>query len=251
MGYEPRTYRRAVHAAGLVTFEVAVRETDLQVSAVRDLRDETAALVRGLRDDLEQYIGSHPRFAESFVPLPADPGAPPVVRAMADAAALAGVGPMAAVAGAVAEAVARGLAPLSPEVVVENGGDLYLMGSAPRTVALSAGDSPLSGTVGIELAGDALPLGVCTSSGRVGPSVSLGRAHAMCVLARDGALADAAASALGNLVHEADDIDAALAAARAIPGVLGVVAVLGERLGAWGAVRLVPLSRPDAPGKIE
>lgn len=241
MTYEPRTYRRAVRAAGLVTFEVALRETDLQISAVRDLRDEAAVLVRAVRDDLEHYIVLHPRFAESYVPVDVEPGAPAVVLAMARAAQTTGVGPMAAVAGAVAEHVARGLAPLSDEVVVENGGDLYLMGSAARTVALWAGDSPLSGTVGIEIAGGALPLGVCTSSGRIGPSVSFGRAHTMTVLAADGALADAAATALGNRVREAADIDAALAAAREIPGVTGVVVVLGEHIGAWGDVRLVPL----------
>ena len=114
---------------GLVTFEVVHGETDLQVSAVRDLTHEAVVIVAALRADLEGYIGSHPRFAESFVPVEADADAPEIVRAMAAAGLAAGVGPMAAVAGAVAERVARALSAYSAEVIVENGGDLYIVGS--------------------------------------------------------------------------------------------------------------------------
>jgi len=245
MVYEPRTYRALVEPAGLVTFEVVHAETDLQVSALRDLTVEAVALVRALRAELEAFIAGFPRFAESHVPVEVGPGAPAIARAMAQAAEVAGVGPMAGVAGAFAEAVARGLAPLSAEVVVENGGDLYLMSQRERTVLISAGDSPLSGAVALALGPEALPVAVCTSSGRVGPSVSYGNAHATTVLARSGALADAAASSVGNLVHGPDDIDRGLARAREIPGVLGAVVIAEGRIGATGGiVRLVP-----APGR--
>jgi hypothetical protein len=245
MVYQPRTYRALAEPAGLVTFEVVHAETDLQVSAVRDLSVEAGALVRELRAQLEAFIAAFPRFAESHVPVEVDPGAPALARAMAEAAAVAEVGPMAGVAGAFAEAVARGLEPLSAEVVVENGGDLYLMGHRERIVLLSAGDSPLSGQVALALGADVLPVAVCTSSGRVGPSVSYGSAHAVTVLAVSGALADAAASAVGNLVHGPDDIERGLARAREIPGVLGAVVIAEDHIGATGSiVRLVP-----APGR--
>jgi len=245
MVYEPRIYRALVEPAGLVTFEVVHAETDLQVSALRDLSGEAGVLVRELRAELEVFIAAFPRFAESHVPIDVGPGAPAIATAMGEAARVADVGPMAAVAGAFAEAVARGLEPLSVEVVVENGGDLYLMGHRERTVLLSAGDSPLSGAVALALEAAALPVAVCTSSGRVGPSLSYGSAHAVTVLARSGALADAAASAVGNLVHGPDDIDRGLARAREIPGVLGAVVIAEDRIGATGGiVRLVP-----APGR--
>lgn len=239
MVYEPRTYREAVDAAGLVSFEVVRAETDLHVSASRDLSREAGALVEQLRNDLESYIAAHPRFAESFVPVEVEPDAPEIVRAMAAAARSADVGPMAAVAGAVAERVARGLAVLSPEVIVENGGDLYLMGNTPRTALLQAGDSPLSGRIALEIRAEELPAALCTSSGTVGHSVSLGAAHATTILADDGAFADAAATAIGNLVHGPDDIEAAVAHGRAMPGVRGVVIVAGERVGAAGEIHLV------------
>lgn len=247
MVYEPRTYRLTTDS-DLVGFEVVVRETDLAVLAERDLSAEAVEAVRSVRDGLEAYVAAHPRFVESFVPLPVDADAPEVVLEMARAASAAGVGPMAAVAGAVAEQVARALAAHSCEVVVENGGDCFLVGSKDRVVALHAGASAVSGRVGILVTSDLMPVGVCTSSATVGPSVSLGRADAAAVIAESGALADAAASALGNRVHGAEDIDAAIAAVRGIPGVLGGVVVVGGAIGAWGAARLVPIAEGGPAG---
>lgn len=240
MVWEPRRYRQGVDAVGLVTFEVVHGETDLQISADRDLSVEAAASVAAIRAELEGYIGAHPRFAESFVPIAVEPDAPEIVRAMASAAEAAGVGPMAAVAGTVAERVARDLAVYSGEVLVENGGDLYLMGRTARRVLLLAGDSPLSGRLALAIPAEDLPCAVCTSSGRVGHSVSLGSAHAVTVLAEQGAIADAAATAAGNLVHGADDIERALERALGVPGVRGVAVVAGERVGALGSITLVP-----------
>ncbi|MDI6901365.1 MAG: UPF0280 family protein [Anaerosomatales bacterium] len=251
MAYEPRTYRHTVSASGLQTFQVVRRETDLQISAVRDLTSEAVELVDALRADLERYIGRVPRFAESYAPLDVEPGASEIVRAMAAAAQAAGVGPMAAVAGAIAERVARGLAEKSPDVIVENGGDLYMMGAHPRTVALWAGTSPLSGRVGIAFDADRMPIAVCTSSGTIGHSQSFGRADTVTVIARDGALADAVATALANRVRDAGDVSAILRHAEGIEGVSGVVVILGDHLGAWGDVRLTRVEedtiRPGTP----
>ncbi len=225
----------------MVCFEVAIKETDLQVCAVRDLTEEAEDLVVRARWDLERYIAGHPAFAESYAPVEAAADAAPIVRAMAEAGRRANVGPMAAVAGAIAEHVARGLAEMSPEVIVENGGDIYLMGRTDRVVALWAGASRATGTVGMLVRGGLMPVAVCTSSGTVGHSRSFGRADAVTVLARDGAMADAVATALANSVREPDDVQRAIDAAREMTGVLGLVVVLGDTVGAWGDVRLVPL----------
>jgi len=81
-----------------------------------------------------------------------------------------------------------------------------------------------------------MPLGVCTSSATVGPSLSFGRADAVCVLAPSVALADAAASAIGNLVLKKDDIQRALDFGATIPGVEGIVIVFRDNLGVWGDI---------------
>lgn len=241
MTYEPRTYRSLVEPAGLVCFEVAIKETDLQICAERDLRGPAEDLVVAARWDIEQFAAAEPRFLESHVPYEVPEHAPQLVRRMAHAGHLACVGPMASVAGAVAEFVARGLAEFSSEVVVENGGDIYMVGKADRVVALMAGGSSISGRVGLLVRGGLMPVAVCTSSGTVGHSTSYGVADAVAVLSHDGALADAVATQLGNRVREPDDVDRAVEAARGVAGVLGVVVVLGDRLGAWGNVHLVPL----------
>jgi len=243
MAYEPRTYRTQVDAAGLVSFEVVYAETDLHVSAVCDLSIRAGAVVRELREQLESYIAANPRFAESHVPVPVSQGAPAIALEMAHAADMAGVGPMAAVAGAFAEAVARALEPASTEVIVENGGDLFLLGMHDRIVLLGAGDSLLSEQVAIAVSGTMMPVAVCTSSGTVGPSLSYGSAHAVTVLAGSGALADAVASSVGNLVHGPGDIEKGLARAMAIPSVVGVVIVAGDTIGAEGQVKFVPVRR--------
>jgi ApbE superfamily uncharacterized protein (UPF0280 family) len=241
MTYQPRTYRRTTQPSGLVCFEVAIKETDLQVCASRDLTDLAEDLVVRARWEIEKFIRAHPYFRETLTPIDVPETAPEIVRRMAEAGRIARVGPMAAVAGAIAEYVARGLAEISPEVVVENGGDIYLMGTEDRTVALWAGEFGVKG-LGITVRGGLQPVAVCTSSGRVGHSESFGAADAVTVLARNGALADAVATALANRVREPDDIGRAVEAARHIHGVLGVLATVEGHLGAWGNVHLVSLA---------
>lgn len=240
--FEPRTYRTRMARPGLVGFRVAIRETDLWVLAGRDLSREVREVVFQERRQLESYIAAHPEFLTTLTPWPEDIFAPPVVREMINAARTAGVGPMAAVAGAMAERVGRALAPLSGEIIVENGGDIYLKVASPATVSLFAGKSPLSHKVGLKIAPELSPLGVCTSSGTVGHSLSFGRADAACILAASTALADAAASGLGNRVQDAGSIAAALEWAAQVPDILGAVVIVGDKLGAWGQVELVPLT---------
>jgi ApbE superfamily uncharacterized protein (UPF0280 family) len=241
MTFEPRSYRRHVRPEGLVAFEVVVRETDLQILAEKDLSDEAFELVVEARAQIEGFAAVVPRFAESFVPVQVPRSAPLLVKRMAEAAYIAGVGPMAAVAGAVAEFVAIGLTSHSREVVVENGGDDFLVLARERIVAVHAGHSPLSERLGLRVDPLQTPLAIATSSATVGPSVSLGSADAVTILAHSGALADAVASAAGNRVHRTEDIESVIEFAASFDGVVGAVIVLGGVMGAWGEVDLVPL----------
>lgn len=240
--YEPRTYRSLARGDRLVGFEVAVRETDLMIRASRDLRALARELVLAERAGLEAYIRLHPDFAGSLVPWVAAGPAPRLVQEMIAAGAAAGVGPMAAVAGAIAEAVGRGLLAHCDEVIVENGGDIFLKTREAATVALYAGTSPLSLKIGVTIGGGGCARAVCTSSGTVGHSLSFGTADAVCVVAPTGALADAAATAVGNQVRSTRDLRRAIAGGRRIPGVEGLVIVAGERVAFWGAVQVVPIA---------
>jgi hypothetical protein len=240
--YEKRTYRNLVKTDDLVKFEVTVKETDLLVRAERNLFQETRELVLKYRQQIEAYIETNPEFQRSLIPLKEDPYAPEIVREMIRTSRLAQVGPMAAVAGAMAESVSKDLLKLSEEVVVENGGDIYLATSRERTIGIFAGDSPLSLKIGIVIGPEDSPLGVCTSSGTVGPSLSFGKADAVCILSKSAALADAAATAVGNIVKEKKDIEAGLERGKGIEGVLGTLIIVGEKMGVWGNVKLTRLS---------
>jgi ApbE superfamily uncharacterized protein (UPF0280 family) len=239
--YEKRTYRNLVKTDDLVKFEVMVKETDLLVRAERDLSKETRESILKYRHQLETYIAVKPEFQKSLIPLRDDPYAPEIVQNMIQSSQLAHVGPMAAVAGAMAESVSKDLLQLSREVIVENGGDIYLATSKERTIGIYAGDSPLSLKIGIVVKPEETPLGVCTSSGTVGPSLSFGKANAVCILAKSSALADAAATAVGNIIKEKKDIESGLERGREITGVLGTLIIMGEKMGVWGNIKLTQI----------
>ena len=107
------------------------------------------------------------------------------------AAQAAGVGPMAAVAGALAEQVGQRLLKSTSEVIIENGGDIFIGARQILTVGVYAGGSPLSLKLGLRIDPAKGIRGICTSSGTVGHSLSFGKADAVCVLSDSCALADA------------------------------------------------------------
>ena len=238
-----RTYRRWIET-DLRTFEVRIGESDLLISvertgtgcaAVQRCPSPCGSAERALRlarAELEAYIARDPEFERTLRPRDALAGTPAIARRMIEAARGCDVGPMAAVAGAVAQVVGEALLAESRQVIVENGGDIFLYTARPRTAAIYAGGSPLSGTVGIKVGRLNEPLGLCTSSGTVGPSLSFGKA-------------DAAATALGNRVKTAADIEPALEAVSQTPGIYGLAAIIGDHLGAWGEMELVRLAAAD------
>ena len=237
--YQPRHYRHWIVDGDLVSFCVTVKETDLYIRAQRVLEREAIDAVMRCRQQLEHYIGHHGAFATAMEPVTIAEDAPAIVRTMAGAASLTGVGPMAAVAGAIAEAVGRSLMELSPDIVVENGGDIFIASSRVRTVGVYAGDSLFPGKLALRVNPENTPLGICTSSGTVGHSLSLGSADAAIVVSPSTALADAVATAIGNVVKQESDINNGLEFARSIKGLKGAVIVKGDQLGAWGDIELV------------
>jgi uncharacterized protein len=243
---EPRTYRHQIQNDRLVSFTVTVKETDLFILAGQPMEQLTLDSVLRHRGYLEAFIAQHPDFAGSLVPWPFSGPMPQIVADMVHAGKLAGVGPMAAVAGAVAERVGMDLLRFSEEIIIENGGDVFLKADQPVTMGIFAGKSPLSLKVGLRISPEAHPMAVCTSSGTVGHSLSLGRADAVCVVSASCSLADAAATAIGNRIQSRADIQKGIEFGKMIRGVAGVVIILGDRIGAWGELELIPLKGKKA-----
>jgi len=236
--YQPRTYRHWIKDKDLASFNIVVKETDLYIRASTNLRRKAYQLVLKYRHKLERYIEQHPTFLTSLTPLPVDEKAPLIVKEMSASAARVGVGPMASVAGAIAEFVGSELLAFSPEVIVENGGDIYLKSLKKRLIGIYAGKSPLTDKISLEIDGKETPMGICTSSGTVGHSLSYGKADAVIALSKSATLADATATAIGNLIVQPSDIPNGIEFAKGIEGLMGVVIIKGDKVGLWGKVKI-------------
>lgn len=237
--YEEREYRSKMDPMDLVSFTTIVNETDLNISAKENLSEQAISSIKLYRNQIEDYIKENQEFAGSLEPCPIGKGVQPIINEMLKASHKAGVGPMAAVAGAMAKYVGTDLLAFSDDVIIENGGDLYIASTKPRSVMIYAGESPLSNKVGIEIIPEDTPIGICTSSGTVGHSLSFGNADAVMVLSKDVALADAVATATGNIIKSPEDITKAIDFVRSIPGIKGVLIVVEDKLGLWGDIRLI------------
>lgn len=243
-GYRKRTARHPDE----VVFQVVVEETDLWVTTsagltgqpvLPDLPDQIAAYVTELRGQIKAWMLLAPDFRTSLVPVPTPASAPEVARRMAHGADIAGVGPFAAVAGTVAQMVAERFAPVSPDIIVENGGDIYICSQRDRVVGLLP--DPASGEmIGVVVKAADCPVSLCSSSATIGHSLSLGVGDIAAVRARDASLADAAATLFGNMLQGPDDVARVTerAAAMAHLGIEGVYAQCGGRVGIWGNMEL-------------
>ncbi len=189
------------------------------------------------RQELEAYVRTNPKFLYTLTPTPV-PQEPLVAQMMTEAAQEAGVGPMAAVAGAIADLAVADMKRVGCEVaVVENGGEIAADSNQPVDVAVAAGEEPLSRRFGFRLT--EFPRGVATSSGRFSHALSFGDAEAAIVFCRTAALADAAATAVGNVVKGGDakaGICAGIERGLSITGVEGVFILYKGQVGTAGKI---------------
>lgn len=237
----PRTYRNSFSTERFQSFVITYKDSDLWVgidhaSFNKEMAERALAKLVEIRDELEAYIVTDPFFKKSLKPYPAHENAPETAKKMAAAAEKAGVGPMAAVAGLFSEIVGQTLLEnfAVNELVVENGGDIFLKLQKPLIMSIFAGESPLSGMVGLEITAEQSPLGICTSAGTVGPSLSFGKADAVMIACRDTALADAFATGLGNLIKKPGDVEKVLKRTETFPGIIAAVLICEDQIGIRG-----------------
>lgn len=246
---DPRQYRKRVRGGDLVTFQVTVKETDLLVSAETYLQQKVREAVWKYRHQIEWYIAKDSGFKDSLTPYEVDPLAPRIIREMAEATRSVGVGPMASVAGAIAEYVGRDLLHLSPQIILENGGDIFLATQLERIVSLFTESSLFPSFIDLRIRPEKTPVGICTSSGKEGPSLSFGRADAVMVMSPSAVLGDAAATAAGNLVQSRKDIQKALDFLSGTPNVIGGAVLVDGEIGFWGDIELAETSRLGGPAR--
>lgn len=244
--YEPRTYREQMAEKGFSSCTVSVGETDLWIGIPEHAyggigKDKLIRAagheIRRLRAELNRVIESNREFLTSLVPIETEKTYPEIALVMANAARNAGTGPMAAVAGAMSETVGRRLLEYFSlgGIIVENGGDIWAAVDSDIRFPIFAGTSVLSGRLGLLVPRSMMPVGVCTSSGTVGHSLSLGKADAVTIICSDTAGADALATAYGNRIRTPDDIDAIIEELKERPEILGALIIKDDKAAACGS----------------
>jgi len=197
------------------------------------------------RKILESYIRENPEFATTHLPYHASKDAPELIRLMCREAEKVGVGPMAAVAGALAQESLKAILDAgAEEAVVDNGGDIALFILEPVSIGIFAGDSPIN-QLAFEVVSRNKPFGICTSSGTVGHSFSYGRADAAVVVSSNVILADVAATALGNRVKEEKDLDRCFTFLKNVPDIEGALVIYHDKIALWGELPELVKSRVD------
>jgi len=238
--YQERTYRSLIAVDDLVTSRVCAGESDLLILANQDVTRPGREFLLEVRNDLESYISRDPTFLTSRVAHRPLHNAPWIAIRMAEVSSYYNIGPMAAVAGAVADCVGQQLMKSQTDVIIENGGDIFVHTRKPIVFTLYAGEnSPFSGKLKFKPTLSDSSFGVCTSSGTVGHSYSQGRADAVCVVSQTASQADAAATAMGNQVKHRKDIDRVIQEASNDPNILGIIVAMEDKLGIWGKVEII------------
>ena len=245
MEYRERSYRSRFSNDERRWFCVKFLESDLWIgvdngSYSASMESDTYAMLVDLRRSMDAYLLMDPAYKAALVSYDAGLEAPDILKEMSRVSHKTGIGPMSAVAGAVALKVADFLKSKYgvKEVIVENGGDIYAEAHNDMDIAVFAGQSPLSEKIGLHIPAADFPLGICTSSGTVGPSLSLGRADAVMIVCNDVMLADSYATAMANRIQSVNDLQPVIDRITNTPDILGAIAVKDDRMAICGQFEL-------------
>lgn len=240
-GFQPRTYRTQFNTARFTGFEIAHLETDLWIgvdpaSFQPEMKTVAFEKIKSLREKMDQYIANESFFKKSLKPFVPSEFAPAEAVEMAAAAEKAGIGPMSTVAGLFAREIGETLLQnfSIDEMVIENGGDIYVLLKNELVLSVFAGESPLSERIGLVIPPVKSKLGICTSAGTVGPSLSFGKADAVVVVCEDVLLADAFATAFGNKVKSPNDVEKVINQSDKYPEILSLLIICEDKIGIKG-----------------
>lgn len=247
--------------------QIIIEETDLLITLTdsvnkEEIIDFCTKEIQEQRNILKFWINLYPEIKDSLDPIEAPQNAPLLITAMCEAGKYAKVGPFAGVAGTIAQYIAARLYDYlqkkncCPDVIVENGGDIYIYSSKERHIGIMANPKEHC-TIGIKITKEQFPLAICSSSATIGHSLSFGQGDLALILAKNASLADALATRYSNLLRSKQDINTILSQAKKdyhiqIPdnpfsetnsknGLAGVFLQIDETIGAWGEIELIAI----------
>jgi len=231
-------YRKNISVKGKYCYRLKYKYTDLFITSNRDILKELKSPVLSFYNEIEKVILDEPVFERSLVPVEIKSYYSPLIKKMCRAARMFGVGPMAAIAGAVCDRLAESIAQSCKFLMIENGGDIFIKSTMRVKVGLYSSNSYFSDKLNIEFNAEQTPCGICSSSGSMGHSLSLGRSDLVTIMSDSTILADAAATAVANSIKDQTDIEKAISQYKKNKEIKGMVIIKGDRIGIWGAMQL-------------
>lgn len=220
------------------TSQIKEETSDLMIMSSDNIELNINEYVRTLREKLREHIQQYPEFLSSFQPLQCPDNAPEFITEMYKAAELFNVGPMAAVAGAIAEKTGQYIRKNNKEVIIENGGDIWVSLSQNAKIGIYNAKTMFKDKLAIKINSNNTPLGICTSSGQFGHSTSFGKADIVTVVSPSAIIADTAATALCNKIQSEHLIEPTLNYANSFDQITGVIIIYKDKIGIIGDIEL-------------
>ncbi|MFP4496858.1 MAG: UPF0280 family protein [Vulcanimicrobiota bacterium] len=234
-----RFYRRQFRTENAFSFKIEQEESDLFLVCDSELKEPISRELSVLRNQLKSYIKKNPLFQTSLSPIDVEINAPLLIQNMALAARTYNVGPMAAVAGSIAQSLGDSFKSQCNKLIIENGGDIFIKTREPVTFSVYAGPvSPFTGKLKFRFPPQPDGMGICTSSAKIGHSLSFGNADALVAIASTADVADAAATSLANKIKNKEDITRIIEEEKNRQILKALIIVLDENMGIWGDIEL-------------
>lgn len=235
--YQERFYRD--WSLSKFRLEISYKESDLLISTDRELdKNFVQDILKKYYSEVENYIKKNSVFLTSLSPLEQDDCAPSIIKDMIDCSNVTGIGPFASVAGAIALYIGKEILGRADEVVVENGGDIFLKINEDKHVGVYLGERFETNNITLKIKKREYPFGIASSSAYIGHSLNFGRADLLTVIAKDAILADGFATALSNQIKKEADIKGVLERAKGNSFLEGLIIAFEGKLFFWGDVEV-------------
>jgi ApbE superfamily uncharacterized protein (UPF0280 family) len=255
MDFINRGYRDNINKKEYYSFNVCVLESDLYISLPaslkenirKEIEEKSVRLVRKLRENLYKANENIDGFFVSLKPCMYNSEiidrifqdeSKRLINNMLKVSLETETGPMASVAGGISQIIGEMIKSYTDEYIVENGGDIYLSSTKEKTVSVYAGKSDISNKIGIKLKPEKMPLSVCTSSAKIGRSLSMGNADVVTVVAGSAFLADALATQCGNILKKPENIKDAIDYIKNDFDIQGIFIIIEGQIGVWGNIEI-------------
>lgn len=239
--FNERFYRNFDSNERFEIFSVSYKETDLWIAIDKKsysdkINNYIFARIIHYRSEIDNFVQNHNDFITSLKPVCIKDSMPQIVSEMIEASNKANIGPMSAVAGAFSQFIANDIIKEFNvnEIIIENGGDIFLKLSKSVTLSVFAGNSVLSGKIGVKINPEDTPVGVCTSAGTVGPSLSFGKADAVMIICKNTLLADSYATAFANFIKTKDCIKSQIEITKTVDEILSAIIIKDDIVGISG-----------------